>query len=183
MIIDAFLSFTGLAVATGIGNIDGTDSPTTGTQTSSNQLDLHIAGGIPVLASNQGARDMGIGDSPSLEMVAWVTVAFGTGTNLSITLQGAPDNGSGTAGTFVNWWASPVYSESTLVQGAMLYNLALPRPPAGIFFPRFLRLLYTSTGTHGVGSLRGCIVVDRFDQPYTKDGVVGAYPPGLVIAN
>lgn len=182
MILDAFLQFTGLATATNIGNVDGSDSPTTGAQSSSNQIDLHISG-IPVLVTNQGARDMGIGDDPALKMVVWVTTAFSAATNMIITLQGAPDNGAGTAGTFVSWWSSPTYTESTLAAGAMLYNMDVPRPPAGVGLPRFLRLLYTTTGTHTAGAVKGYIVVDRFDQPTQATGFVGAYPAGITIAN
>lgn len=182
MILDAFLKFTGAAVATNIANTDNSDSPTTGTQSSTNQIDLHMAG-IPVLTTGQGARDMGIGDDPALKLVVWVTTAFSGGTGMSITLQGAPDDGTGTAGTYLSWWSSPVYTEASLVQGGMLFNMDMPRPPAGITYPRFLRLLYTSTGTHAVGKVVGFIVVDRMDQPVQTSGYMGAYPAGLTVAN
>ena len=183
MILDSLLQFTGVSPATNIGNADGSDSPTTAAQSSTNQIDLHINGGLPVLVTGQGARDMGVGDDPALKMVVWVTTAFSAATNMSVALQGAPDNGAGTAGTFVTWWSSPTYTEATLIQGAMLYNMDLPRPPANTGLPRFLRLLYTTTGTHTAGALRGLVVVDRFDQPYQTSGFVGAYPAGITVAN
>src|SRR4030095_42748 len=104
MILDAFLRFTG--ASTGVGNSDGaTDSPTTGTQNSSNVIDLHIASpGIPVLANLQGARAMVIGDRRALKLAVQVCTAFASGTALQIALAGAPDNGSGVPGSFVNWW-------------------------------------------------------------------------------
>jgi hypothetical protein len=184
MILDAFLTFSGVVPAAGIGNIDNTDSPTTGTQTSSNVIDLHISG-IPVLAANQGARDMGIGDSPALKMLVQVVTAFASGTSLQVILQGAPDNGSGAPGTFVNWWSSAAVVEASLTVGARLYDMDMPRPPPGVAVPRFLRMSYVTVGTHTAGKIYAGIVLDRFDQMYqgTNNAILGAYPPGIAIAN
>src|SRR4029077_3724930 len=160
------------------------DLPTTGTQNSSNIIDLHMAG-IPVLANLQGARDIGIGDEPALKLLIQVTTAITGGTTLQVVLQGAPDNGSGAPGSFVNWWASPVYAEAPLVTGARLYDMDMPRPPAGVSVPRFLRLGYVSTGTHTAGALGAWIVIDRVDQMYqgTSNATLGAYPAGVTVAN
>ncbi len=185
MILDAFLQFTGFPATGGIV-VTGTnyDLPTTGTQNSSNIIDLHMAG-IPVLANLQGARDMGIGDDPALKMLVQVITAITGGTNLQVVLQGAPDNGSGAPGSYTNWWASPVYAEATLVAGARLYDMDLPRPPAGVGVPRFLRLGYVSTGTHSAGALGAWIVLDRSDQMYQSTGnaTLGGYPAGITVAN
>ncbi|HSW91825.1 MAG TPA: hypothetical protein VLG09_04220 [Candidatus Saccharimonadales bacterium] len=184
MILDAFLLFTGINPAAGIGNADNTDSPTTGTQNSTNVLDLHMAG-IPVLANNSGARDIGIGDNPALKLLVVVTVALTGGTSLQVILQGATDNGSGSPNAFSNWWVSPVYAEATLVVGARLMDMDMPRPPAGIAIPRFLRLGYVTVGTHGAGKLMGTIVIDRVDQVYqgTANSTLGGYPAGVTVAN
>ena len=183
MILDSSLQFTGFPATGGIV-VTGTnyDLPTTGTQNSSNIIDLHMAG-IPVLAASQGARDMGIGYQ--LKMLVQVITAITGGTSLQVFLEGAPDNGSGVAGTFFDWWTSPVYAEATLVAGARLYDMALPRPPAGIVMPRFLRLGYESVGTHTAGSLGAWVVLDRFDQVYqgTNNAILGGYPAGLTVAN
>jgi hypothetical protein len=185
MILDAALQFTGFPAVGGIV-VAGTnfDLPTTGTQNSSNILDLHMSG-IPVLANLQGARDMGIGDSPALKMLIQVTIAITGGTSLQVKLQGAPDNGTGVPGAFTDWWLSPVYAEASLTAGARLYDMDLPRPPAGVGIPRFLRLGYVSVGTHSAGALGGWIVLDRMDQMYnaTDNSRLGGYPPGLVVAN
>jgi Bbp16-like protein len=185
MILDAQLQFTG-APATGGLVVTGTnyDLPTTGTQNSSNIIDLHMSG-IPVLANLQGARDIGVGDDPALKLLIQVITAITGGTSLQVVLQGAPDNGSGAPGSYANWWASPVYAEATLVAGARLYDMDMPRPPAGIGVPRFLRLGYVSAGTHTAGSLGAWIVLDRMDQMYnaTANATMGGYPAGVVIAN
>lgn len=149
-----------------------------GTQNSTNVLDLGITGGLPVSASGGGARDMGIGDSPALKINSQVVATFtsaGAGT-LSVALQGAPDNGSGAPGAFVTWYVSPVYALATLAIGANLLPMDMPRPPAGIAIPRFLRLLYTVAGaTMTAGSVASQLVLDRQDFI--------TYPPGIAISN
>lgn len=184
MILDAFAQFTGLIPAAGIGNADGTDSPTTGTQTSSNILDLHMLG-IPTLANGQGARDLGVGDDPALKIFIGVTVAFTGGTSMQVNFQGATDNGAGAPAAFTTWWSSPVYTEGQLALGARLMDMDMPRPPDGVAIPRFLQIQYISVGTHGAGKVRGNIVLDRPDQYYTGtfNGTLSGYPAGLIVAN
>ena len=181
MILDFLAQFTG--GSGGAGNNDGaTDSPTTGTQTSSQQLDLHMAG-IPVLLANQGARDMGIGDNPALKLMVEVTTACTGGTSVGINLQGAPDSGSGTPGTWTTYVTGPVVAQASLILGARLLDIDVPRPPPGVPFPRFLQLQYANTGTFTTGKIRGDIVLDRHDQPLQANAILGGYPPGVVIAN
>jgi hypothetical protein len=186
MILDNLLMFSGTSNGTtgGIASGPQTDAPTTGAQNSTNVIDLHLVG-IPVLANLQGARDMGIGDDPALKLLVVVTTAFAGGTSLQIALQGAPDNGAGAPGTFVNWWLSPVYTEAQLTVGTRLYDMDMPRPPAGIQVPRFLRMGYINAGTHTGGAVEACIVLDRHDQMYnaTNNAIHGGYPAGIVITN
>jgi hypothetical protein len=186
MILDGFFAFTGQG-AGGVPAVAGdfiNDSPTTGTQISSKIIDLHMSG-IPLLASGQGARDMGIGDKPSLKIMIEVDVAFASGTSLQVNLQAAPDNGSGAPGAFVTWYGSPVVTEANLIVGTRLLDLDLPRPPPGIGVPRFLQLQYITVGTHTVGKIAGFIVLDRIDQMYnsTVNSVLGGYVPGVTIPN
>jgi hypothetical protein len=185
MILDALLQFTG-APATGGIVVTGTnyDLPTTGSQNSSNTIDLHMSG-IPVLANLQGARDIGIGDNPALKLLVQVVTTITGGTSLQVVLQGAPDNGSGAPGAFTNWWASPVYLEASLIAGTRLYDMDMPRPPAGVGIPRFLRIGYVSAGTHGAGAIGAWIVIDRMDQMYnaTNNAILGGYRAGNKIAN
>lgn len=179
MILDSFLQFdptgTSLAIAAG-------------TQASTNILDLHGTGLLPVLANLQGARDMGIGDDPALKLLVQVTTTFASGGagTLQVALQGATDNGSGAPSTFNSWWLSPVYALATLNAGSRLYDMDMPRPPDGIAMPRFLRLLYTvGTATMTAGAVMAAIVLDRMDQPYssTDNSVMGGYPAGINVAN
>jgi hypothetical protein len=186
MILDGLLMFTGTSNGASGGITLGpqTDRPTTGTQVSSNIIDLHMAG-IPVLAAGQGARDMGIGDDPALKLLIQVTAAMTGGTSLQVALAGAGDSGTGTPGAFTTWWLSPVYLEATLLAGTRLYDMDMPRPPAGVAVPRFLQISFISAGTHTGGAIEACIVLDRHDQMYnaTANNILGGYPPGIVINN
>lgn len=184
MILDAFQLFTGLATASGIGNTDNTDSPTTGAQASSNVLDYGVILGIPSYANGGGARDMGIGDKPSLKLMVDVVLTFLGGTDLTIALQGAPDNGSGAPGSYTTMYAMPaVVVEANLLTGTRIAEIDIPRPVPGQVLPRFLRLLYTSTGTHTSGKVEAGIVIDRDDQIKGTTGLLSGYPAGINIAN
>src|SRR5258706_13119258 len=103
MILDKLLTFSG-----GLGGATGqNDSPTVGTQDASNVVDLGVISGIPSSANGGGARDIGTGDDPAMKLSVIVTTAFASGTSLALTLQGAPDNGSGAPGSYTVIWQSP----------------------------------------------------------------------------
>lgn len=157
MIEDGLLQFTGVA-----GTAGATDAPTTGTQTSTNILDM------------ANTRDMGIGDDPALEILVRVLTAFASGTSLQVNLQGAPDS-SGSPGTWTTYVAGPVVVEAQLIVGAGLLETTIPRTAPGVANPRFYRLQYVTVGTHTAGAIHGAVVLDRQDNVY--------YPPGIVIAN
>lgn len=178
MILDGYLMFTNsLGGGTGVG-----DSPTTGTQTSTNQLDLGIVG-LPSSASGGGARDIGIGDDPALKILVLVTTAFTGGTNLAVNIQGAADNGSGAAGAFTVMATGPTVVEASLIAGARLLDIDMPRPAPGQAVPRFLQLGYVNSGTHTAGTLKGFLVLDRHDLPETTNAVLSGYPAGITVAN
>lgn len=180
MILDGLLSFDGYPSSS------FSFAQAAATYTSANQIDLHMTTGIPVLANNQGARDMGIGDDPALKMLVQVltTCTSGGAATLQVALQGAQDNGAGAPGAFSTYWTSPVYALATLAQGARLYDMDLPRPPAGIGIPRFLRMQYIIGAAAGTGgTIASLIVLDRPDQPYQSSGVLGGYPAGVTVAN
>lgn len=193
MIMDAQLLFTGNA--TGGATPAYVDLITT-TGNSTNIIDLHIAAppGVPVLANNQGARDMGIGDDPALKVLVQCCSTFAGGTSLIVGFQGSPDNGSGAPAGFVTWYQNAAAVVlANLLPGVRLMDIDVPRPIPGTQVPRFLRLAYTVVGTFTNGGavtnsswLLGTIVLDRFDQMFQgslHDQFVGSYPPGVVIAN
>lgn len=178
MILDGLLQFdsaVSLAIAAG-------------TQVSTNVIDLGITSGIPTSANGGGARDIGIGDDPAMKLLVIVTTTFtsgGAGT-LSVTLQGAIDNGAGAPAAFSSWYTSPVYALATLNAGSQLLNMDMPRPPDGIAVPRFLRLSYAvATATMTAGNVSSYLVLDRQDQLYnsTDNSIIGGYPAGITVAN
>lgn len=176
MILDSLLQFTAATVG---------DLPTTGTQNSTNVIDLGVVSGIPSAANGGGARDIGIGSWPALKLLVQVLTTFTVGTSLQITIQGAIDDGTGAPSSFSNYWLSPAYAEAGLLAGRRLYDMDMPRPPGGIAIPRYLRMGYITVGTHSTGAIQAFIVIDRDDQPYssTANQIQGGYPAGINVSN
>jgi hypothetical protein len=184
MILDGLLYFTGSSKGGSGVPVLGpqSDRPTTGTQVSTNVLDLGIVG-LPLSASGGGARDIGIGDDPAMKILVVVTVTFGAGTTLLVNLQGAPDNGSGAPGAFVVMTQSPTIAVANLIAGARLLDQDMPRPVPTQPLPRYLQLGYVSGGTFTSGELQGTLVLDRHDLPEQSNAVLGGYPAGITVAN
>lgn len=177
MILDALLEFS----------VNQNLAQVVATYDSTNIIDLHMLG-IPTLSAGQGARDIGIGDDPALKLLCQVTTAFASGGagTLQVVLLGATDDGTGNPQAFSTWWQSPVYALATLVAGARLFDMDMPRPPDGIAIPRFLKMQYVIGGaTMTAGKITSAIVLDRHDQPYsgTSNAVLGGYPAGINVAN
>src|SRR5262245_45443332 len=130
MILDNLLMFTGSSNgATGGITVAAdrlADAPTTGTQVASNVIDLGVTAGIPTSANGGGARDIGIGDNPALELWVQVSAAFAGGTSLQAQLAGAPDNGSGAPGSFTIMWTGPAVALASLAIGTYLANVTVP---------------------------------------------------------
>ena len=176
MILDGLLVFTG---PSGTG-----DLPTTGTQNSTNVLDLGITGGLPASAVNAGgARDIGIGDDPAMKLLVQVITAFAGGTSLQVAIQGAPDAGSNAPGAYTTMLSGPVVTEANLIAGARILDDDMPRPVPGQAIPRYLRLSYITVGTHTAGAIFGTIVLDRHDLPLQSNATLGGYPAGITVAN
>lgn len=186
MIIDNFQLFTGTSngATGGITASANTDSPTTGTQVASNIIDYGIVSGIPASASGGGARDMGVGEGPVLKFAAIVTTAFTGGTSLQLEMSIAPDNGSGSPGSYSVIWTSPAIAEANLYQGARLSNIDLPRVIPGASTPgRFYRLRFISVGSHSAGAIECFVVINEFEQVLGSGGAISGYPAGINVAN
>jgi hypothetical protein len=156
MIIDGALQFTGTAGSVSV------DTPTTGTQQSTNVIDL------------VNARDMGIGDNPAMKLLVQVVAAFTVGTSLQVQFQGAPNN-AGVPGTWSTYAETAAILEADLTAGRYILATDVPRPPPGAAIPRFYRLQYVTVGTHTTGTLYGALVLDRQDY--------NVYPAGITISN
>lgn len=173
MILDALLRFSNAQAITA-------------TAVSENVIDLGITSGIPSSANGGGARDIGIGDDPAMKLLVQVGTAFATLTSLQVALQGAVDDGTGAPAAFSTWWTSPAVAAASLVAGARLFDMDMPRPPQGIAIPRYLRLNYIVAGSNAsAGTLNSYIVLDRDDQFYsgTNNAIEGGYVAGINVAN
>jgi len=177
MILDSLLQFdpAGTSLANAVG-----------TYNSTNVIDLGVTSGIPTSANGGGARDIGIGDDNMLQLLVIVTTTFtsgGAGT-LIVNFQGAPDGGTGAPGTWTTYATYPTYALATLIAGASLVNQAVPRPPAGIVIPRFLRLTYAiGTAAMTAGAIESFILGQRIDQIEQTNAALGGYQAGITIAN
>jgi hypothetical protein len=192
MILDGLLLFSSGATY-GAGTLAIADSITTGTTNSTNTIDLGPGPTNTALPPSQTSpnvqpfRDIGIGDDPAMKLLVQCLTTFQAGTSLLVGLQGAQDNGSGIPGSFTTWWqAAAATPLANLTAGARLLDMDMPRPPAGVPEPRFLRLVYTAAGTFSpAGLLLATIVLDRHDQVYnaSANNVLGGYPAGITVAN
>jgi len=185
MILDGLLTFTGTSNGATGGITSGaqTDLPTTGTTVASNIIDLGVTAGIPASAQGAGARDIGVGDRPSLKLSAIAIAAFTTGSTIQLELAGAPDNGTGGQGSYTVMWTSPAYA-SPITAGLQLANISVPRVIEGQVLPRFLRLRFIQGATaNTTGTVEAQIVIDRFDQIVGTTGALSGYPAGITIAN
>ncbi len=164
MIMDNLLLLDGSVSSAGVFSGTAVNSGTTftaGSTSSANILD------VSQLASSAGGygRDIGIGDD--LELVCMVTTAFtGSSSTLQVQLQYAPDNGSGSPGTFVTVAQSIAYALTALTAGAELLRIKVPpmtpNPAIGSALPKFIQMNYVvGVANMTQGAIASFIVVDR----------------------
>ena len=195
MILDGLLLFTGTSNGSTRANSTAyADIPvgTTATTYSANVIDLGLTGIPAVSGSNAsgaggGARDLGVGDKPSLKVLVDVTVAFDNITSLQIIVQGTHDDGTGApyATDWTTMASGPVVALASLVAGARICDIDLPRPAPGQAMPRYLRLGYVqvASSANDSGYLVGTLVLDRIDQPIGAAATLSGYPAGITVAN
>ena len=165
MILDALLSFIPIG------------SPLTITSAavpSTNVIDLSGAG-VGVTPPNIwgtpsvfGAPDaMGVG-GPRPELNITVGTAFAGGTNLNVALQGAIDNGSNQPGTWNTFAESGTILTANLTANTVIFRIPwLPPFPANLR-PRFLRLLFTPSGTFTAGTIASAVVTTVRDDEFQR---------------
>lgn len=147
--------YDGLLQLTGTPGTVSSDTITTGVQVSTNVIDMG------------DTQDLGIGDNPAPKLSVTVTTAFSGGTSLQVAIQGSVDNS-----TFTTMASGPVLAEANLIVGTHVFDLDWPRiagalvdkPGGGQALPRYIRLQYTSVGTHGAGAIFGGFNLDRHDH-------------------
>lgn len=158
-------------------------TPAAGAIDSTNTIDLGITAGIPTSANGGGARDIGAGDNPALEIMVIVASVFAGGTSVAVSVQGAPDDGTGAPGAFTPMANIPAVVTANLDAGQAIGNITVPRPVPGQVLPRFLKLVYTTVGDFTTGTVTAGIVLDRDDQIVGLNGQYSGYPAGLTVAN
>src|SRR5215472_694465 len=171
MILDGLLIFTG-GTTYGAGTL-AIGQALTATAVSTNVIDLGPGPTNTALPPSQTSpntqpyRDIGIGDDPAMKLLVQCLTTFATGTSLTVAFQGAADDGTGNAAAFSTYYSSPAIATASLVAGARLMDMDVPRPPQGIAEPRFLRLNFTVGGSNFTNAtIFAGLVLDRMDQIY-----------------
>lgn len=172
MILDKLLEF------------DPAGTAVTSTATSTNVIDLHGSGLIPAAAALPG-RDLGggnVGSGASPRIIVFITTTFAAAgaATLNIQFQGAPDNGSGAAGSFVTYSETGVIAKASLAAGVLAWSVPVPRilpvPNTPALLPRFLQLNYVvATGPFTAGKLSAYIALG--DEAST------VYQSGFTVSN
>ena len=124
-------------------------------------------------------QDIGVGDVPGTpKLYVTVGTALAGGTSLNVQFQGAPDNGSGSPGTYVTYAESGTIVTASLTANTVIFKIDVPEiQPEGGPLPRFLRLNYVVVGTYTSGTIAFAgIIRDR------QDWVARYYPSGYAVA-
>lgn len=168
MIMDALLLFDGSVSAAGALIPTAVNSGTTfavGTTDSANIIDVsQIAGSKLGLG-----RDVGVGDDPALLIDIDINTTFtGATATLTVTLETAPDDGSGGIGAWTPIESSGAIGVASLVAG---YKIPMQIPPG---VQKYLKLVYTvASANFTAGKLIAGIVLDR-----SQLGPALGYPSG-----
>lgn len=151
MFLDATLTFNSAL---------GTPQAITATADSSGIIDVtgagsgnlpRMIGGYPNLNTALG-MDIGSGDGVADPYVVFDVAVAGTGTGtITFSLEAAPDNGSGSPGTYTPLFTSAPYVGTALTLGTQIaFNI--PSDPNAAA-PRFYKVTYTVSGTLTVSLL------------------------------
>lgn len=116
-------------------------------------------------------RDVSIGTTLQLLIIS--DRLFAGGTNVTIAVQGSELEASG----YVTYAQTPAITTAQMnAAPGVLFPIFLPRPPyGGLAIPRYLKLVYTVTGTYTAGAVQAYLVTARDDVIY--------YPSGFSTAN
>lgn len=164
MIMDAYLLLDGSVNSAGllIGQPQSAWTNQPGNNTSAN---IHDVSQLPGSAAGLG-HDVGVGNG--LNLVVQITTAYTSGGSptLQVSLQYAPDNGSGAPGAWVTMQSSVLYTLSQLTLGAELMRMELPpyalAPAGGSPLPKFIQMSYAvGSAAFTAGALIAAIVEDR----------------------
>lgn len=168
MIMDSLLLFDGSVSATGALVPTAVNSGTTftvGTTDSANVIDVS-----QIASSAKGlARDVGVGDDPALLIDILVNTDFaGTNATLQVSLETAPDDGSGGIGSWTVLESTAAIPVASLKAG---FKIPMQVPPGVL---KYLKLVYTvGTANMTAGKIISSLVLDR-----SQLGPLSGYPSG-----
>lgn len=159
MLLDGALTFNSAV---------GTPQAITTTGVSSGVIDVTGAGvgnlptiinGFPAANTAVGS-DYGAGDGIAIPHVLISVTTTGTTSNtLTIGVEWAPDNGSGSEGSYTVLVQTPAFTGTALTKGTVI---DIPLPPAtslaGESLPRFYKLVYTCSGALTVSLLANMVL-------------------------
>ncbi len=107
------------------------------------------------------ARDMGIGDSPAVQVIASVNTAFVTTNSGTLQLQ---FQGSTDSSTWTTYMETPAIAAANLTAAHHLFANDVPRVPYNVALPRYYRLNYVvGTGTFTAGKVDAWLGIGRSD--------------------
>jgi hypothetical protein len=159
----------------------------TTTRVSTNIIDLqgaNLVSGQGLTPPVQQGRDLGSApDDHPVHCKVYVTAALLGGTSINVQLQGAPDNGSGSPGTYYTIMESGVILTANLLQGQDLIDSAIATVPAGYALPRFLQINYVVVGTYTSGTVFAGLTLATDDFPVGPNANISGYKPGFVVNN
>jgi hypothetical protein len=120
------------------------------------------------------ARDLGIGDSPAVQVIASVNTAFATTNSGTLQLQ---FQGSTDSTTWTTYVETPAIAAASLAATRQLAGFDLPRPVPGAALPRYYRLNYVvGTGTFTAGKVDAWLGIGRADQVQYARNYDASYP-------
>ena len=123
-------------------------------------------GQTPTVFGSPDAMGVG-GPRPELNITTG-TVAWSGGTSLNVALQGAIDNGSNQPSTWNTFVESGTILTANLTANTVIFRCPwLPPFPASLR-PRFLRLLFTPSGTFTTGTIASALVTFVRDDEFNK---------------
>ncbi len=164
MIMDALLLLDGSVSSAGVFSGTAVSSGSTftvGSTASANIIDMS-----QIASSAKGlGRDIAVGDD--IELVSIVTTLFtGSASTLQLQVQYAPDNGSGSPGSWVTVAQTIALALTQLVAGAEIWRAKLPPlMPAGVYgtaIPKFLQMNYVvGTANMTAGAIATFLVLDK----------------------
>lgn len=158
---------------------DSQDLAITASASSTTVIDLTGAQTMEIGNGSAFGADMGVGDGPALPKIGIYCTEALTTTNsatLNIQFQGNAVASSAADGNWITYIETGPLAASSFVVSTKVAGFDYPIVPAGVDFPRWIRLNYSlGTGQFSTGALSAYIMLQR------EDWTAGQYPSGFSV--